>query len=795
MRTGIVSCIAIFVSLFAMSIDSDADQLVLLKNGMEIRGNHTEIPTLDKNAFAGGKTSGASTVTMIDDGLRRVYVHRRGMVAAVRQLGPSDPPIEIWQPEAGGPTLGGLGQVYGVSPLTAYGRREIYVRGPKGDTEAITQGITSFDNRYVQLQSLPGRPSYQWDMRIATSTIDSDTWRRFFRRVFDQDDLEERLKAMRFFITAERYADARQELLRIRNDFPDQLDGLNLDENLTELIELEAMQFLKEAAIRRDAGQPELADGILARIPVTRLSRERRLEVSDAVNEAKQNAARVQAVLDSLSAQIARLPEPTAASLAGFVAELRRDLSPQTINRLSDYLRLGELQDLPLESRVALAISGWLMGGGAGVQNLKIAESLIEVRRLVGEYLGDTTAQRRQEILQILTGLEGSEPEYVAAMLPLIGPVRQYPETAVDPQVVGMMHWPSVDGTAEDVANEDPHAAFRYKIQLPPEYNPLRQYPCIVALPPEGRTAGQQLQWWAGDYEQKLEQRVGLASRFGYIVIAPTWNRPGQSRYEYTPIEHHRVLASLRHAMRRTAIDADRVFIAGHGEGATAAWDIAVSHPDHWAGLIAVGGEPDKTILHYDKNAKYLPKYFVLGEINGSPPPLARNGAVYEDYLGVDEDTMVVEYRGRGSEHFFEETPDLFQWMQLPSHRRAPIPTDLELATMRSGDNYFWWLELGKLNDAIVVNPILWDNVRRAGAIDAKVNAKNQIRVKAPANEFTLWFAPDMGIDLAEPVIVRYGSGNARKTFQFDGGLHTMLEDVRRRGDRRRPFWATLQVP
>ena len=38
-------------------------------------------------------------------------------------------------------------------------------------------------------------------------------------------------------------------------------------------------------------------------------------------------------------------------------------------------------------------------------------------------------------------------------------------------------------------------------------------------------------------------------------------------------------------AMRRCSIDSDRVFIAGHGEGVTVAWDIALAHPDLWGGL------------------------------------------------------------------------------------------------------------------------------------------------------------------------------------------------------------------
>ncbi|QDV65807.1 carboxylesterase family protein [Crateriforma conspicua] len=775
-----------------------AEQLVLLRNGMELRGNYIEIPTIDKNAFSGGGTTGggALTIAMIDDGLKRTYVHRRGMVVRVNQIDPRGQAIEIWQPKHGsGTPVGGLGRIYGVSPLNAHGRREIFIRGPKGDTEAVLQGITELTPRYASLEALTGRPSYKWDMRVATSTISSDSLRSLFGSIFDQQSREERLKAVRFFISTERYADAKEELQRIKKDFPDANDGLDLDASITEMSEQIAMQYLQEAQTRLDAGQPQLASDILNRIPVGELSRERRLQVSDAKAAMTSQQQRVDEVRERLTEQVAQLPQHSADALQTWLDELARDFNPATLDRLSDYLRLGELDNLPLESRVALAVSGWIMGGGSGEQNLKVATSLIEVRDLVVEYLGETTARRRTEILDRINRLEGGQPEYIARMLPLIPPALTYPDRAFVEDRVGLIAWPPQAQTDAPEIDSDPVTTdFQYEVQLPPEYDPRRSYPCIVALHPAGGSPRQQIIWWAGQYNEGLQQRVGLGSRHGFVVVAPRWNRPGQRSYEYTATEHHRVLSALRHAMRRVSIDSDRVFIAGHGHGGTAAWDIAVSHPDHWAGLIAISGEPDKTILHYDKNSRYIPKYFVIGEIDGSPPPLARNGAIYDDYLKPNDDSVVVEYRGRGNEHFFEESPDLFQWMQLSSHRRPAIPRDLELATMRPTDNYFWWLELNQMNDAVLVDPVLWENVRRAGSIDSKVNEGNQIRVKGPAKEFRIGLTPDMGIDLAEPIIVRYGT-NSRASFDYDGGVQSMLDDVRSRADRRRPFWMFIQIP
>ncbi len=182
-----------------------------------------------------------------------------------------------------------------------------------------------------------------------------------------------------------------------------------------------------------------------------------------------------------------------------------------------------------------------------------------------------------------LRTLEGAQPNYVDRMLPLLLPPRELPDGAASEKVNGMY--------AIDTGRS------QYVIQLPPEYNPLREYPCIVALH-ESRAAPEgQIDWWAGPYSEQTQSRLGHASRHGFIVVAPVWSRPTQRTYEYTPQEHERVLAALRDAMRRASIDSDRVFITGHGEGATAAWDIGLAHPDLWAGMISISGRHRKPWL------------------------------------------------------------------------------------------------------------------------------------------------------------------------------------------------------
>ena len=152
---------------------------------------------------------------------------------------------------------------------------------------------------------------------------------------------------------------------------------------------------------------------------------------------------------------------------------------------------------------------------------------------------------------------------------------------------------------------------------------------------------------------------------------------------------------------------------------------------------------------------------------------------------------MLVEYRGRGRESFYDELPRIMRWIDRPANRRPPMPTEFEVATMRSTDRQFWWLQLDDVNEAVTIDPVLWDADRiRAGTVTAAINNDNQIRVSVPAAGFRLWLRPMPGLDLNADVTVRRGTRNVR--YEFDNDVETMLEDVRRRADRRRPFWMTI---
>lgn len=768
---------------------ASAEQLVRLKSGLTLRGSVVPVPSVNQNAFAAASGTAANKslpVWMIDDGLRRVYVHKNAMVAESNPVEDLAQKLTFYQPApSAGKTVGGIGPLLGVSPFNNYGQRIVNIRGTDGGPISIIQGITEINARYATIEALRGNPTYQWASRIATSSIPADQLSNLFTRRTDQQDYNKRLEVVRFYIEAERFGEARSELESMLSDFPEQT---RLATQLRVLVQRQGTQLLAEAKLRRDAGQYNLALDILQNFPLGDVARVTAIEVQDAIDSIRGKEAEGKRLLDQLRQQIGTLGEAYPQDpLLAFVDEIESSLTPDTLPRLSDYTRLGGVDTIAIDNRVALAIGGWLLGPGSGMQNLSVATSLINVRDRVAAYLANSDPAERAAILDQLRQIEGADAIYVSKMLPLMKPPLELPAAAQDADDQGLFRM-----TAEHTGRSQGE----YAVQLPPDYDPLRSYPCIVALGPVGGSPEAQIDYWSGKYDPAVGMRLGQGARHGFVVVAPVWTRPTQRGYESTPREHAEVLAALRDAMRRVAIDADRIFIAGLADGGSAAWDIALSHPEYWAGMINVGGEPTNYIRFYAENAVHVPMMFIFGEIAGSPVTLVRIGDVFERYMKSDYNAMVVTYRGRGPEHFYEEIHHLFTWMNLPTLRRKAMPRSLAMVTMRRGDQFFWWLELTELAASVAIDPFLWDQAesRNKGKVAASIGSNNEIRIiQGPSNFFKVYLEPSMGLRMDERVTVRYRTRSA--TLDFNGGLDFMLEDVRTRGDRKRPFWAMVSVP
>jgi len=298
-----------------------------------------------------------------------------------------------------------------------------------------------------------------------------------------------------------------------------------------------------------------------------------------------------------------------------------------------------------------------------------------------------------------------------------------------------------------------------------------------------------QLDWWVGPYDPESKRCYGEASRRGYIVISPDWAEPKQATYNYTENEQALMLAPLRDAKRRFSIDSDRVFVSGHFMGADAAWDLAWSHPDLWAGSVMIGGEARKYVIQYWNNARYVPSYFVTGENDGL---LDANAQVLDNLLKVKQmDCLVTVYRGRKLDNFQEELPRIIDWMNNPARVRNPAPDKFEITTSRAGDRYFWWFETDQLFKDKLVHPLLY----KAGEeykIESSINREgNSVRLQTvPAKRYTVWLSPEI-VDFNKEIIV-FDNKSTKRTVQPKLDCRVILEDVHRRSDRQHPFWMRL---
>jgi pimeloyl-ACP methyl ester carboxylesterase len=330
----------------------------------------------------------------------------------------------------------------------------------------------------------------------------------------------------------------------------------------------------------------------------------------------------------------------------------------------------------------------------------------------------------------------------------------------------------------------------RYLVQLPLEYDPLRHYPTIVTMPDAGIKPEQMLDYWSGPADKNGE-RLGQATRHGYIVIAVDWQQPHQFSYDYSAREHHAVLGSLRDACRRFSIDVDRVYLSGHGIGGDAAWDIAIAHPDLWAGVVPIAAVADKFVGRYANNAKYLNWYVVAGELDSDK--LARDALQLDRYMRPNTDVTVVEYQGRGYEPFGDEIQRMFEWMGL---KQRKMPKEIDCVSMRPWDTFFWWLEVEGLAAKSMVAPANWPPPRtaRPAQIEGKRLETNKVTVKVQADKVTVWLSPEL-VDLNQKLVVELnGRAITPRDRTVRSDLTVLLEDVRTRADRQHPFWAKLST-
>ncbi len=751
---------------------------VRLKNGTALRGRSTPLETL----IVGPKKPNPGPVPiypmiMVDTPLKRYFV-------PIRQVEVDNKDVDLSRHEGfklqqqkrpgSGRILAAIqGFADKPEPFDAFGRRTVTLNSASGLLEVI-QGVKFITPEYVGIMAL----NFTWETAIATSSVPVEQIDRMLRKVTRPNNPDDRLKIARFYIQASLYAFAERELTSIAKDFPELVS--RVAETQVHLTQAQAHELLNEMKMRQAAGQHQLVYDLSKKFPTQNVEapvlRDVR-EITTRYETALARGEQAKARLGELQAQLKS--DPHVKEIAPLRAELSEKLNYSNLERLDAFLKLADDPLTKPEDKLALAFSGWVVGSQNAVTDLDQALKFWQARYLVLDYLrtaSDAEADRKA-IFTKLEALEGVGPERVAQMLPLLPPARD-----------SVAATPGKPVRIEVAASSDGPAT-AYWLSLPYEYHVAHAYPLIIALHGERGKPQQELQgFWGG-----TEERGGQSQRHGYIVIAPEYvpQAAKNKGYDFSPESHQIVIDSLRDALLRFSVDANRVFLSGHGMGGDAAWDMGLAHPHLFAGVVPINGKIDHFAPSYLENGKQLPIFTIGGELDRDL--MDTNVGSLMKMMQRNFDLIYAEYDGAGPEPFYSEIHALFDWMSR--QRRGPPPRQITARTLRECDNSFWWFEFSGIPENM--KGINWANAKQQALhpliVEAKVTPGNTIRINSKAASHTVWLARGDGlVDFSRRLKVDINAKQRWNDF-VKPDVKAMLDHVRIHGDRQLLYWGVLE--
>lgn len=684
----------------------------------------------------------------------------------------------------------------------------------------LTQHLSKLTPHYARVDANSFDPvtktnnPYRWDSFYRTRELGPDTVRLLLSMHDTLKDkagqtaderADRRLQVFNFLVSAGWTEEAEKELARIKRDFPGAKD--KVETAAAGIKKLVALDRWDEIKVAHAAGRHESAKKLLAAFPADSADEQTLTEVRALKNrydDADAAVKRAKELLGELPKRLVAADEQKVftEAAAAIAAELTCDhffkKADNDESRLARFLSQAEQaerlakQDKPHAGPgelLSLAVTGWLLGGASAETKPEAARRVWRGRQFAREYQKTADPGARAALLKDYEGKSGlgvAEMAQLIAALPPPDPPEKVVTSAVE------MKAPAV-GVGKGTT---------YTLQLPPEYHPGRPYPVLIALYHGGEAGKDMVKRW-GDF----------AAKYGYVLACPDWDLGVSGVYSYTADEHAAVLDTLRDLRQHFRVDSDRVFLTGFGEGGNMAWDVGLAHPDLFAGVVPVCGQPRYHALRYWANALDLPFYVVWGEQMGGPTADKKGSANLVNFNMFKENwipggypyyfpAVGVQYKGRGLEWFPAEVPDVFDWM-AHKRRRHPAdhvgviglakPDDCEYRTMRAGDNRFYWLSVAGISDKRL-NEGRWDPKVKPALVAGRIASGNSIAVEAVGvGQVSVWLARGM-IDFDKPVTVRVNNDIKWNNAAVKPKLATLLEDFWERGDRQRLYVARIDL-
>ena len=690
------------VGLLAVLVATAPADVFILKDGFVIQGTvHREKEAVvDKATGRTFVVPKASGFDVIDDGARLVVFsthHKQlGEVGKDVKIRPDYKAYEnrIDRRKGNRPFTGFL-DVLDAPEFDDKWRRTLKVRVPAG-FDLIEQQVTYLDPYSCFIVAR----SHLWAQTYRTSEMDPGQVRKLLATHPDlaepdgKADPTKRVAIARFLKDVGWLYLAKEEIARLEKEAPkpwskeatEEFDKFQKEMDVTT-----GSLVAGELELALAAGRYEYASGLLAAFPrdtadprdldqFTRV----KAELETARDRYREGRRLLRVVIDDVTGLGAATPHaavgggpvvavwpgtatldtPTAA-LCAAAESVAAELHPDTAGRIEFFVSLaGQAEREKAQGKqptktpaelLATAVSGWAKGKNGATPVPDAALKVWRAREAVLAYQRGYTRNERNNALAKYTASGAIGLDELAQVVSLLPPAR--PEDLSDR--TGELI-PAGNGVPEGVYkrktgsyNSHP-TGIDYLVKLPPEYHHGRAYPVVVAcsypgLPPE----------------RLIGALAPEADKHGYILVAPVWYRPfdGRSAWEWKGEDHDFVTGPLRDVVRHFTVDNDRVFLLGAGEGADMAMDVGASHPDLFAGVVAVGPNPkwQGLFIDYWQNAQKLPFYVVTGQMAEGPNQNLR--WVFEKWMPLGFPAIQVVYKGRGIEWFPAEVPVYFDWM------------------------------------------------------------------------------------------------------------------------------------
>jgi len=777
-----------FLILLTCAAEPRAD-VVILKDGFTLTGKiRRETKKEVENGFLIPVGTG---FFMVDDDVRRIIFSFR-LIPNESSISPQNvnqgPDYVVlkqpFTPYTTAARIEPFAAILDTTPFDDNWFRTLKFLPTKGNPVETKQRITYLTPHFTVVES----QRHLWQSMYLTRELGPDVVRQLLyshpdlREKVGQVDPLKRMRIFRFLLQAGWYNAAELELEQLLKDAPAEKERVESARQV--LRRQRSQEMLDDLENGQKAGRHLWVQKQLAHFPEAWAADKALVQLRtlkskyEAAEEAVTTARRL---LKELPEQVSPASQKTL--FAEAAAAIQAELNLDNYERLETFVKLAKQAERDRkESRpvtqtpadlLALAVSGWLLGSSSAEAKAETGIRLWNARKFVQEYQKTASANARATMLAHFekNRTDAIPFDELAQLLRFLPPVEPEPKLSTDlmpltTRLPGLHRGKGVD----------------YVLQLPKEYHHSRSYPVLVVLHGVGQKPADALERW-----------INLGQQHGYILVAPDWGsvnfRPG---YTYSAEEHQPVLDTLRDLRRRFNVDSDRIFLTGHGVAGEMAYDVGLSHPDLFAGVIPMGAQPRFFGRSYAVNGQFTGFYVVCGDLAGETPKGNRDQ--FKTWVQRGAPALYVEYKGRGYESFDGELPTIFDWMGRQK-RKTAVPELSECVAMRPTDNRFYWLSGDGLNEKCINDINRWNYLLVGGTLQGRIAEGNQIHLNVKNwKKVTVWFSPGM-IDFDKPVTVIVNTNTRVKDRKITPNLATLLEDFYERGDPHRLFLAKLELP